>query len=101
MLILDKNEEEKDTKLYCICQTRDDGDVDMIGCDAPDCRLEWFHFECIGLNSPPEGQWYCPECSKRYGIKNGKRKIKNVLKKPTTILHNAEELTVCHIFIKT
>ena len=36
------------------------------GCDAPDCKLEWFHFECVGIMVPPEGQWYCPECSKKY-----------------------------------
>jgi hypothetical protein len=21
----------------------------MIGCDAPDCKIEWFHLNCIGL----------------------------------------------------
>ena len=21
---------------------------EMIGCDGPDCQLEWFHFECVG-----------------------------------------------------
>ena len=58
-----------DTKLYCICQSPHDDVSDMIGCDAPDCRLEWFHFECVGIMVPPEGQWYCPECTKRYNIR--------------------------------
>ena len=40
----------------------------MIGCDAPDCVLEWFHFECVGIMVPPPGKWYCPQCSKRYGL---------------------------------
>jgi hypothetical protein len=58
-----------DTKLYCVCQSPHDDVSEMIGCDAPDCRLEWFHFECVGIMVPPEGQWYCPECTKRYNIR--------------------------------
>ena len=58
-----------DTKLYCVCQSPHDAVSEMIGCDAPDCKLEWFHFECVGIMVPPEGQWYCPECTKRYNIR--------------------------------
>jgi len=54
--------------LYCYCQSNEDEGSDMIGCDAPDCRLEWFHFECVGVMIPPEDKWYCPECSKRDGF---------------------------------
>ena len=57
-------------KLYCVCQCPHDDVSEMIGCDAPDCRLEWFHFECVGIMVPPKGQWFCPECSDRYNIKN-------------------------------
>jgi len=55
-------------KLYCYCQCPHDEVSEMIGCDAPDCRLEWFHFECVNVLVPPEGKWYCPECTKRYGL---------------------------------
>merc|ERR1711894_399386 len=55
-----------DTKVYCYCQSPHDDVSEMIGCDAPDCKLEWFHFVCVGIMVPPEGQWYCPECSKKY-----------------------------------
>lgn len=55
-------------KLYCYCQCPHDDISEMIGCDAPDCRLEWFHFECVGIMVPPDGKWYCPECTKRYGL---------------------------------
>ena len=55
-------------KLYCYCQCPHDEVSEMIGCDAPDCRLEWFHFECVNILVPPEGKWYCPECTKRYGL---------------------------------
>ena len=54
--------------LYCYCQCPHDEVSEMIGCDAPDCRLEWFHFECVGILIPPEGKWFCPECTKRYGL---------------------------------
>ena len=57
-------------KLYCVCQCPHDDVSEMIGCDAPDCRLEWFHFECVGIMVPPKGQWYCPECQDRYRIKD-------------------------------
>lgn len=54
---------------YCICNRVSFGE--MVGCDNPDCRVEWFHFECVGLTSPPKGKWYCNECSvvrKKQGI---------------------------------
>ena len=38
----------------------------MIGCDNPDCSIEWFHMECLELRSIPRGKskWYCPNCRK-------------------------------------
>ena len=57
-----------DSRLYCVCQSPHDDVSEMIGCDASDCPVEWFHFECVGIMVPPEGKWYCPECSKRYSI---------------------------------
>ena len=63
-----KNGNTEDTKLYCYCQCPHDEYSEMIGCDAPDCRLEWFHFECVNILVPPEGKWFCPECTKRYGL---------------------------------
>ena len=59
---------QENEKLYCYCQCPHDDISEMIGCDAPDCRLEWFHFECVNIMVPPEGKWYCPECTKRYGL---------------------------------
>ncbi|VEN34591.1 unnamed protein product [Callosobruchus maculatus] len=38
---------------------------EMIGCDASDCAIEWFHFECVGIMVPPKGQWFCPDCRKK------------------------------------
>ncbi|GFR52478.1 hypothetical protein Agub_g15048 [Astrephomene gubernaculifera] len=45
---------------YCICNKPSAGQ--MVGCDHPDCTIEWFHFECMGLKATPVGQWYCPIC---------------------------------------
>lgn len=46
---------------YCICNRVSFGE--MVGCDNPECRREWFHFECVGLSANPKGKWLCPECS--------------------------------------
>jgi len=46
---------------YCICNRVSFGE--MVGCDNADCKIEWFHFECVGLTAPPKGKWYCPECT--------------------------------------
>jgi len=46
---------------YCICNRVSFGE--MVGCDNADCKVEWFHFECVGLTNPPKGKWYCPDCN--------------------------------------
>jgi len=46
---------------YCICNRVSFGE--MVGCDNQDCKVEWFHFECVGLTNPPKGKWYCPDCT--------------------------------------
>merc|ERR1712029_310910 len=56
-------------KLYCYCQSPHDDVSEMIGCDAPGCKLEWFHFECVGIMIPPEGEWFCPDCAKKFKLK--------------------------------
>lgn len=46
---------------YCTCHQVSYGE--MIGCDNPDCTIEWFHFGCVGLTSKPKGKWYCMKCT--------------------------------------
>eukprot|EP00011_Vannellida_sp_DIVA3-517-6-12_P006151 CAMPEP_0114625028 /NCGR_PEP_ID=MMETSP0168-20121206/11064_1 /TAXON_ID=95228 ORGANISM="Vannella sp., Strain DIVA3 517/6/12" /NCGR_SAMPLE_ID=MMETSP0168 /ASSEMBLY_ACC=CAM_ASM_000044 /LENGTH=240 /DNA_ID=CAMNT_0001836307 /DNA_START=22 /DNA_END=744 /DNA_ORIENTATION=+ len=48
--------------VYCFCKRVSFGE--MVGCDNPECRVEWFHFECVGLTQSPKGRWLCPECVK-------------------------------------
>lgn len=49
---------------YCYCGQPAYGE--MIGCDGnTECNIEWFHYGCVGLESSPTGQWFCPECNAR------------------------------------
>eukprot|EP00040_Diaphanoeca_grandis_P021664 m.115661 g.115661 ORF g.115661 m.115661 type:complete len:261 (-) comp28438_c1_seq1:341-1123(-) len=56
---------------YCICNQVSYGD--MVGCDNDDCKLEWFHYPCVGLTEEPKGKWFCPDC--RAQQTNKRRKI--------------------------
>ncbi|XP_043281822.1 uncharacterized protein MESR4 isoform X2 [Venturia canescens] len=56
---------ERSVNLYCYCQCPYDEVSEMIACDGNDCRIEWFHFECVGIMVPPKGKWYCPDCRKK------------------------------------
>lgn len=35
--------------VYCYCRQVSYGE--MVGCDNPECSIEWFHFECVGLTA--------------------------------------------------
>nr|XP_018900339.1 PREDICTED: uncharacterized protein LOC109032581 [Bemisia tabaci] len=59
---------EKNSNLYCYCQCPYDEVSEMIACDGNDCRIEWFHFECVGIMVPPKGQWFCPDCRKKKNL---------------------------------
>ncbi|XP_015371039.1 PREDICTED: inhibitor of growth protein 4-like [Diuraphis noxia] len=57
---------------FCLCNQVSFGE--MIGCDDPDCAIEWFHFGCVNLITKPKGKWFCPKCTK------DKKKNKKILK---------------------
>lgn len=48
---------------YCFCK-QDKMDA-MIGCDHPNCKLEWFHYSCVGITKAPteDEKWYCSNCT--------------------------------------
>lgn len=48
---------------FCLCKS--EKLEDMIGCDAPNCKGEWFHYSCVGLSGPPgqNEKWFCPTCT--------------------------------------
>ncbi|CAF3060762.1 unnamed protein product [Rotaria sp. Silwood2] len=50
-----------DERRYCFCNEMSYGD--MIACDNPTCRREWFHYPCVGIVTPPKGKWFCAECA--------------------------------------
>lgn len=56
----------KNDELFCICQQVSYGE--MIACDNDDCKVEWFHLSCVGLNESPSGvNWYCKDCVELLG----------------------------------
>jgi len=48
----DDNVEAKEER-YCYCGDFSYGE--MVGCDGPDCKGQWFHIGCIGLKVAPKG----------------------------------------------
>ncbi|GFZ10696.1 RING/FYVE/PHD zinc finger superfamily protein [Actinidia rufa] len=55
---------------YCFCNQVSYGE--MVACDNPDCKIEWFHYGCVGLKEQPKGKWYCSECVGMQKRKKGK-----------------------------
>ena len=47
------SEQDEDVP-YCICKRTAFGP--MIGCDAPECSIEWYHFSCVGIVEEPAGE---------------------------------------------
>ena len=47
-------------KRYCFCGENKPGR--MIGCDNPNCTIEWFHYSCVGIKRKPKGEWFCKNC---------------------------------------
>lgn len=46
---------------YCYCNGPDSGR--MLACDGEECKKQWFHFECVGIEEAPESKkWYCKDC---------------------------------------
>ena len=57
--------------IYCFCNYVSYGN--MIKCDNPKCKREWFHFHCVGLSNLPKGKWFCSEkCANQYKNLNKK-----------------------------
>lgn len=46
---------------YCYCGQVSYGE--MIACDNAECKIEWFHFDCVGIKERPKGKWYCSDCA--------------------------------------
>lgn len=59
-----------DDKTYCFCDGVSYGE--MIACDDEACEREWFHLACIGLDTPPDGTWFCEACTSKKPKKGGR-----------------------------
>ena len=57
--------ENEPPKLFCVCQEPEDPNRKMIGCDEPNCKFQWFHFECVKLKREPKGSWFCGSCRRK------------------------------------
>lgn len=55
---------------YCFCNQVSFGN--MVACDNPDCKIEWFHYDCVGLKEQPRGKWYCSNCAGMQKRRKGK-----------------------------
>ena len=50
-----------DEEVWCYCQ-KFIPDTTLIGCDNNNCKVQWFHMTCIGLDVAPTDSWFCPTC---------------------------------------
>jgi len=67
---MEEGGDTEDKELYCFCRKLSYGE--MIACDNPDCRYQWFHLPCVNLKPPLPDQWYCDDCLERFGnVLNG------------------------------
>ena len=53
-------------KVYCWYEKEEYRE--MIACDNQSCKIEWFHFDCVGLVEAPVGNWFCHDCSELTGF---------------------------------
>ena len=53
---------EHSQKLYCCCKRPSFEPI--IACGGKDCKVEWYHFACVGITRVPKGNWICPSCIK-------------------------------------
>ena len=44
--------DEQDVQEWCVCRTRVPGEQsESIACDIPDCRVIWYHRDCLSLEA--------------------------------------------------
>ena len=58
-----QTEVANEVNAFCSCQGVEEGR--MIACANSSCKIEWFHYKCVGIKRAPKGDWYCPDCVKQ------------------------------------
>jgi len=63
------NEADPNEPTYCYCKRVSFGE--MVGCENDKCKIEWFHFSCVGLDPTVKlkGKWYCKDCKLNMKLK--------------------------------
>lgn len=75
----ESRDEDEETARPCpICNLCDQEEVLLLcdGCDAP------YHTHCIGLDSVPDGSWFCMECADVFGLEE------QAVPRPSTIVRS-------------
>ena len=49
-------------EVWCYCKSEKDGQ--LIGCDNEQCKVGWFHTDCLRITKIPKEKWFCPDCSR-------------------------------------
>ncbi|CAH7671376.1 hypothetical protein PPACK8108_LOCUS6150, partial [Phakopsora pachyrhizi] len=55
--------------VYCICN-REVFSQRTVACDNSKCPIEWFHYQCAGLDEDLIGSWFCDKYKVK-GLDNG------------------------------
>ena len=48
------------TEVYCYCQQP--CNRKMIKCCNNNCKIAWYHYDCVSLRKHPLTTWFCPSC---------------------------------------
>ncbi|RPA87609.1 hypothetical protein BJ508DRAFT_410368 [Ascobolus immersus RN42] len=75
-IVVKDDDDAGDDRTYCFCNSVSWGN--MVGCDNDDCKYEWFHWSCVGIDKEPEGQWFCSECQLLQKEQKDKKEPKEV-----------------------
>lgn len=67
-----KTSQDHNQDVWCYCRAEESGE--MIQCESGDCKIEWFHIECLKITTIPKGKWMCPDCRKKVVAKRRNKK---------------------------
>lgn len=61
-VICSKGKPRRKVSVWCLCRKPESGD--MVACDSENCKVQWYHTACVGLDHLPgkDDAWFCPAC---------------------------------------
>ena len=48
------------TEVYCYCEQL--YNREMMKCCNNNCKIAWYHYDCVSLRKHPITTWFCPSC---------------------------------------